>query len=136
MQSLEPADTPGAQGPAVEFTDSLSAGPALTLANETEISVLETGYYCIHWEVFKTGYDSAFALFYGATGSQTMIPGGNYGAMAHDEQYHGQAIALLTAGGVLTLNRIDTLFDQSILNVIGDGTIVTGASIIVIKIGS
>ena len=135
MQPLEPANVPGAQGPAVEFTDSLIVGSAFSFVSATGISILETGYYNISWDVYKSGYDSAFALFFGAAGSQTMVCGSNYGAMAHDEKYHGQAIALLTAGGILTMNRIDSLGEQTILNMIGDETIVTGASIIVIKIG-
>jgi len=64
-----------------------------------------------------------------------MVDGSNYGAMAHDEMYRGQVICRLTAGGILTLNRIDTLSTQIILNQISGGTYVTGASIVMIKIG-
>lgn len=63
-----------------------------------------------------------------------MIPGSNYGAMAHDEKYHGQTICFLPSDTILTLNRIDGLFTETILNQIGDGTPVTGASIIIVKI--
>jgi len=63
-----------------------------------------------------------------------MVPGSNYGAMAHDEMYQGQAISFLTSGDILTLNRIDNLYTQTILNQIGGGTFVTGASIIIVKI--
>jgi len=119
------------QGDAVEFTGSLPAGTALAFASPAEIDILESGYYHISWDVYKWGYDSAFALFFDGT----MVPGSNYGAMAHDEKYHGQAIAALTAGGVLTLNRIDSMYNQTIYNQIGDGTRVTGASIVIIKIG-
>jgi len=106
-------------------------GPALSFAGSTQVDILESGYYHISWEVYKWGYDSAFALFFDGT----MVPGSNYGAMAHDEFYHGQVIASLSAGGILTLNRIDSMYNQTIFNQIGDGTRVTGASIVVIKIG-
>jgi len=106
-------------------------GAALSFAGPTEIEVLESGYYSISWDVYKWGYDSAFALFFNGT----MVLGSNYGAMAHDEKYHGQTIAALSAGGVLTLNRIDSMYNQTIYNQIGDGTRVIGASIVIIKIG-
>jgi len=130
-QPLTPTPAAGGQGDAVEFTGSRVGGTALSFAGPTEIEVLDSGFYHITWEVFKWGYDSAFALFYDGT----MVPGSNYGAMAHDEFYHGQVIASLTAGGVLTLNRIDSMYNQSIFNQIGDGTRVTGASIVIVKIG-
>ena len=119
----------------MEFTDSLHVGTALTFTGPTEIEILESGYYHINWEVFKWGYDSAFALFFDAGAGAAMVPGSNYGAMAHDEFYHGQVIASLSEGGVLTLNRIDSLYNQTIYNQIGDGTRVIGASIVIIKIG-
>ena len=90
----------------------------------------------IHWQVYKTGYDSAFALFYEENdAAPAMIPGSNYGAMAHDEMYQGQVIAQLNADSVLTLNRIDDLYNQVILNEISGGTSVAGASITIVKIG-
>jgi len=119
----------------VEFTDSTANGAALSFSGPTNIDVLEAGFYYISWDVYKTGYDSAFALYYDESGGPGMLPGSNYGAMAHDEKYHGQAISYLAAGGVLTLNRIDSLYYQSILDRIGDQTLVTGASIVVMKIG-
>jgi len=97
----------------------------------TEIGILESGFFTVSWQVYKTGYDVAFALFY----EGAMVPGSNYGAMAHDEMFHGQAIASLAGGGILSLRRIDTLGPQSILNQIGGGTLVTGASILLMKIG-
>jgi len=101
------------------------------LDSPTDILIQESGYYMIIWDVFKWGYDSAFALFVNAT----MVPGSNYGAMAHDEKYQGLVVANLLAGDVLTLNRIDSLYTQTIITQIGDGTPVTGASIVAIKIG-
>ena len=64
-----------------------------------------------------------------------MVPGSNYGAMAHDERYRGQTVSLLTAGDILTLNRIDDLYYQTVFNQIGGGTYVTGASIVMMKVG-
>ena len=107
----------------------------MAFASPDGIQVLESGYYNMSWEVFKWGYDSAFALFYDEGSALAMVPGSNYGAMAHDEIYRGQAIAFLTAGGVLTLNRIDSLYTQTIFNQVSGGTFVTGASIVMIKIG-
>ena len=133
-QPLTPTPVAGEQGDAVEFTGSLPVGAALAFAGPTEIEILESGYYHISWEVYKWGYDSAFALFFDAGAGAAMVPGSNYGAMAHDEFYHGQVIASLSEGGVLTLNRIDSMYNQTIFNEIGDGTRVTGASIVVIKI--
>ena len=121
----------GEEGSAVAFTAFEVIGTALSSTSPTNINVLESGYYYISWDIYKTGYDSAFALYYNAA----MLAGSNYGAMAHDEKYHGQTVSHLTAGGVLTLNRIDSLYTQTILNEIGDRTLVTGASIVIMKIG-
>jgi len=133
-QPLAPSPAAGEQGDAVVFTDAVIAGSALKFTGPAEINVLEPGYYSISWEVYKWGYDSAFALFFDAGAGAAMVPGSNYGAMAHDETYRGQAVAPLTAGGVLTLNRIDTLDTQTIFNQIAGGTPVTGASIVMVKV--
>ena len=118
------------------FADVLTTGSALSFIAPAEIEILESGYYNISWQVYKSGYDSAFALFFSSGGAEAaMVPGTNYGAMAHDEMYQGQAIVLLTEGEILTLNRIDTLGTQLLLNQIGDGTFVTSASLVMIKIG-
>jgi len=137
---LEPADLPGEQGDEVALTNSgltdlVIRGTALSFLNSTEIYIEEVGYYQITWEVFLSGYDSAFALFYDAGAGPVMVPGSNYGAMAHDEKYGGQTISYFDEAGILTLNRIDDNNYQIILNQIGGGTFVTGASIIVMKIG-
>ena len=131
-QTLPPTN---GEGTAIAFANSEAAGTALSFTGPTDIGVLESGYYYISWDVYKTGYDSAFALFYDGAGGSGMVPGSNHGAMAHDEKYHGQAVSFLMAGGVLTLNRIDSLYYQSILNEIGDRTLVVGASVVVMKIG-
>ena len=135
-QPLDPAPTAGGQGPAVAFTDSVMTGSALSLTYPTTINILASGYYSINWEVYKSGYDSALALFFDPDGTgAAMVPGSNYGAMAQDEINQGNVISFLTAGGVLTLNRIDNLYPQTILNQISGGTPVTGASITIVQIG-
>jgi hypothetical protein len=137
-QTIAPASAPGAQGPAVQFSNASLVGPALSFSGSgsTDVLVQESGYYSISWMIYKTGYDSAFALFFDSAGSGSqMIPGSSYGAMAHDEIYQGQIVANLTAPGVLSLNRIDSLYTMTLLNEIGDGTNVTGASMVIVKIG-
>jgi len=135
QQTLAPAPLAGAQGDAVEFTDFDNYGTALSFTNSTNINILEAGRYSIRWEVYKTGYDSAFSLYFDADGTgAVMLSGGNYGALSHDEKYSGQTIANLAEGGVLTLNRIDTLYPLKILNQISDEIPAIGASITVIKI--
>jgi len=134
-QSLAPTPAAGEQGEAVTFTDDLVVGPALSFTGPAQINILESGYYNISWEVYKWGYDSAFALFFDAGTGAQMVPGSNYGAMAHDEIYRGQAISFLSAGGTLTLNRIDSLYTQTIFNQVSGGASVTGASVVVVKIG-
>lgn len=135
-QLIAPAPSAGVQGPAVAFTGFLAAGSALSFSGPAQIAILESGYYNVSWEVYKWGYDSAFALFFTPFDADSaMVPGSNYGAMAHDGTYRGQAVALLSAGGILTLNRIDNLNAQTIFNQISGGAFVTGASIIIMKIG-
>ncbi|MCL1915016.1 MAG: hypothetical protein FWG10_14395 [Eubacteriaceae bacterium] len=142
MQSLQPAAVANSMGPQVFFTDKVVEGTGLSalhgnggLGVISQIDVLESGFYSIRWEIYKTGYDSAFALFLTSQGSPngSMIPGSNYGAMAHDEKYSGQAITYIEEGSALTLNRIDDLYTQSTLNQIGGNTILTAASIVVTK---
>jgi hypothetical protein len=136
QQSLDPAPTPGGQGPAVQFRDSTVVGSALSFTSLTEINILESGYYTIKWTVYKTSYDSAFALFFDSDGTgSAMLPGSNHGSMAEDAVNQGQAVVFLTAGGTLTLNRIDDLHTLTILNQISGDTSVTGASIVIVKIG-
>lgn len=129
-QEIEPAGGAGEQGAAVTFTDSLVTGEALSFTSPDRVDILETGYYMIWWSVYKTGYDSAFALF----SNDTMVAGSNYGAMSHDEKFSGQVMAVLEKGEVLTLNRIDPLNPLTIPNKISGGTSVTGASVLIMKI--
>ena len=135
QQALAPAASAGDIGDAVEFTDSVVGGTALSFTSPTEINIMQPGHYSIRWEIYKSGYDSAFALFFDPDGGGgILVPGSNYGALSHDERYSGQAIAVLTAGGTLTLNCISTINPQEIQNEISDNVMVTGASIVIIKI--
>lgn len=47
----------------MEFTDFEATGAALSFTSPADIDILKSGYHYISWDVFKTGYDSAFALF-------------------------------------------------------------------------
>jgi len=132
-QSLPPSPSSGEKGVAVQFTDNTIVGTALYFTGPDTIEVLETGHYHVNWKVYESGYDSAFALFGGTAGDQ-MLPGSNYGTMSHDGAYSGQSISLLTEGDTLTLNRIDNLYDQTILNQVSGGTLVIGASMVIIKL--
>ena len=134
QQTLAPAASAGDIGDAVEFTDSVVGGTDLSFTSPTEINILQSGYYSIRWEIYKSGYDSAFGLFFDLGDGATLVPGSNYGALSHDERYSGQAIAVLTEGGTLTLNCISTIYPQEIQNEISDDVLVTGASIVIIKI--
>jgi len=132
-QSLPPSPTAGEQGVAIQFNNNTTVGTALSFTGPDKIEVLETGHYHVNWKIYESGYDSAFALFGGTAGDE-MLPGSNYGTMSHDGEYSGQSISLLTEGDTLTLNRIDDLYDQTILNQVSGGTSVTGASIVVVKL--
>lgn len=135
QQTLAPALMPGDKGDSIGFTDFDNYGTAMSFSSPTDINILETGRYSIKWEVYTSGHDSAFALFFDADGTEAkMVPGSNYGALSHNEKYGGQLLATLTEGGVLTLARIDTLNPLTILDQISDGISAIGASITIIKI--
>ena len=124
----------------MEFDEVVQFGTALELdlvniTPSSDIEIKEPGWYNFSWEVYVAGYDSAFALFFDDGGGPAIIPGSNYGAMSHDGKYHGQAIAYLAEVGTLTLNRYDDLLLRlEILNKIGGGTEVVGASIVITKL--
>ena len=134
-QVLAPTSAPGAKGEAVTFTDYVVTGTAVAFTSPDTIEIMESGFYSIRWEMYKSGYDSAFALFFSPGGADsTLIPGSNYGAMSHDEKYSGQTMAYLTAGGRVTLNRTDTLYQLNIVEQISGGTPVVGSSVFIVKI--
>lgn len=139
-QNIDPAPAPGGQGEAVAFenTNSVIMGAALSFTSPTNINVLQTGFYNISWEVFPNQGNTAFGLFFDPDGAgplpATLIPCSNYGAGSGNQSYQGQIVTQLTAGGILTLNRIDNMGNVVLLNAIGGGTPVTSSSIVIEKL--
>ena len=86
--------------------------------------------------MFANPGDNAFGLFFDPAGPTpaSLVSCSNYGTGAGNQPYQGQVIAQLTAGGVLTLNRIDNMGNLVILNAIGGGTPVVSASIVIEKL--
>jgi hypothetical protein len=136
-QTIAAAPTPGGEGGAVSFetTNSVIVGPALSFTSPNDINILQTGFYNISWEVFPREGDTAFGLFFDPDGagsaSAVLVGCSNYGAGSGDQPYQGQVITLLTAGGILTLNRIDNTGTVTLQSTIGGGTPVTSASIVI-----
>ncbi|GIP21410.1 hypothetical protein J22TS3_16850 [Paenibacillus sp. J22TS3] len=134
-QTVAPAPTPGGQGGAVTFNDSLINGPATSFTSPSTINILETGFYNISWEVFPTAGNSAFGLFFDPDAAgplpATLVLCSNYGSGAGNNPYQGQVVARLTAGGTLTLNRIDNMGTQTLQASIGGGTPTVSASIVI-----
>lgn len=137
-QTVAPAPAPTTQGGAVTFNNSVINGPAITFAAPSTININETGLYNISWEVFPTAGNSAFGLFFDPDAAgptpAALVPCSNYGAGSGNQPYQGQVVAQLTAGGVLTLNRIDNMGAQTLQGAIGGGTATVSASIVIEKI--
>ncbi|GGG58142.1 hypothetical protein GCM10010918_09020 [Paenibacillus radicis (ex Gao et al. 2016)] len=111
---------------------------ALSFTAPSTINILETGFYHISWEVFPTAGNSAFGLFFdpdaGGPIAASLVLCSNYGSGAGNNPYQGQVIAQLTAGGTLTLNRIDNMGAQTLQASIGGGTPTVSASIVIEKL--
>ncbi|WP_258875812.1 hypothetical protein [Paenibacillus sp. VMFN-D1] len=139
-QTIAAAPTPGSQGGAVTFNNSDIVGTATSFTSPSTVNILETGFYNISWEVFPTPGNSAFGLFFDPDAAgplpATLVPCSNYGSSAGNNPYQGQVVALLTAGGTLTLNRIDNMGALTLQATIGGGTPVTSASIVIEKLAS
>lgn len=137
-QSITAAPTPGGQGGAVTFNSSLINGTAITFTSPSTINIIQTGTYNISWEVFPTQGNNAFGLFFDPDGAgplpATLVPCSNYGTGSGNQPYQGQVVARLTAGGTLTLNRIDNTGALTLESTIGGGTPVTSASIVIEKL--
>ncbi|WP_281278957.1 collagen-like protein [Paenibacillus kobensis] len=137
-QNIAAAAVPGGQGEAVAFTDSVINGTAITFTAPTNLNINENGLYLISWEVFPTPGDNAFGLFFdpdgAGPGAATLVPCSNYGTSAGNQPYQGQVVAQLTAGGVLTLNRIDNMGNLVLRNAIGGGTPTVSASLVIEKL--
>lgn len=134
-QNIAPADVPGGLGGAVSFDNAIVNSAALSFSAPTMINILQTGFYLISWEVFPTPGDNAFGLFFNPDGAgpipATLVPCSNYGTSAGNQPYQGQVVAQLTAGGSLTLNRIDNMGNLVLQADIGGGTPVVSASIVI-----
>ncbi|WP_260845809.1 hypothetical protein [Paenibacillus sp. Y412MC10] len=139
-QTVAAAPTPGGQGGAVTFNNSVINGTATSFTSPSTVNILETGFYNISWEVFPTAGNSAFGLFFDPDAAgplpATLVPCSNYGSGAGNNPYQGQVVARLTAGGILTLNRIDNMGTQTLQGSIGGGTPTTSASIVIEKLAS
>ncbi|UUZ82915.1 hypothetical protein LJK88_02510 [Paenibacillus sp. P26] len=135
-QTIAAAPTPGAQGGVVTFNDALVNGPAITFTAPSTITINESGFYLINWEVFPTPGNSAFGLFFDPAGPTpaSLVLCSNYGTNAGNQPYTGQVVAFLSAGGVLTLNRIDNMGALTLQNAIGGGTPVVSASLFIEKL--
>lgn len=138
-QVVAAAAAPGAQGGAVTFNNSLINSTDVSFTAPSTINILTTGFYRITWEVFPTPGNSAFGLFFdpdGAAGPTlpTLVPCSNYGTNAGNQPYTGEVVASLTAGGTLTLNRIDNMGALALQATIGGGTPVVSASLIIEKL--
>ncbi|MMZ65829.1 hypothetical protein D1872_282640 [compost metagenome] len=123
----------GGQGGAVTFTDSLLGSAAITFTAPSSININTTGIYSISWEVFPQEGNTAFGLFFDPAGAPpaALVLCSNYGSDAGNNPYQGQVVTALTAGGVLTLNRIDDTGTVILLNQIGGGTPTVSASIVI-----
>lgn len=136
-QTVAPAPVPGGQGGAVTFNNPpVLNGTAVSFTAPSTININESGLYNISWEVFVTPGDTAFGLFFDPAGPApaSLVPCSNYGSGSGNQPYQGQVVAQLTAGGVLTLNRIDNMGMLVLQNAIGGGTPTVSASIVIEKI--
>jgi hypothetical protein len=134
-QTVAAAAAPGGQGGAVTFNDSVINSTDVSFTAPSTINILQSGLYRITWEVFPTAGNSAFGLFFdpdaGGPTPASLVHCSNYGSNAGNNPYPGQVIAQLTAGGVLTLNRIDNMGAQTLQGSIGGGTPTVSASIVI-----
>ncbi|EGL17224.1 saimiri transformation-associated family protein [Paenibacillus sp. HGF7] len=137
-QTIAAAAEPGGQGGAVSFNDSVISATAVTFAPPSSIIINENGFYKITYEVFPTAGNNAFGLFFDPDAAgptpAALVPCSNYGTGAGNNPYTGQVIVQLTAGGVLTLNRIDNTGALTLQNAIGGGTPTVSASLSIEKL--
>ncbi|WP_217556494.1 collagen-like protein [Paenibacillus sp. GbtcB18] len=137
-QTIAAAPTPGGQGGAVSFNGFVINATAVTFAPPSSIVINESGFYKITYEVFPTPGNNAFGLFFDPDGAgplpPALVPCSNYGTNAGNNPYPGQVVVQLTAGGVLTLNRIDNTGALTLQNAIGGGTPTVSASLSIEKL--
>ncbi|MNM56646.1 Collagen triple helix repeat protein [compost metagenome] len=135
-QTVAAAPAPGGQGGAVTFDNSLISATAITFTPPSTIVINTSGIYKITWEVFPTPGDSAFGLFFDPAGAApaALVLCSNYGSGAGNNPYTGQVVTALSAGGTLTLNRIDPTGTVTLQNTIGGGTPTVSAAIVIEKL--
>lgn len=138
-QTVAAAPDDGAQGGAVTFNGTpIISGTSLSFTAPSTINILETGLYHISWEVFPVEGNTAFGLFFDPDAAGPLLPAlvdcSNYGAGSGNQPYQGQVVAQLTAGGVLTLNRIDATGTVVLQNSIGGGAPTVSASMVIEKL--
>ncbi|MCK9862876.1 hypothetical protein [Paenibacillus sp. ATY16] len=137
-QTVAAAPTPGGLGGAVTFNHSVINSTAVSFTAPSTINILESGFYLISWEIFPTPGNSAFGLWFDSDAAGPILPTlvlcSNYGSSAGNNPYQGQVVAQLTAGGTLTLNRIDNMGALTLQASIGGGTPVVSASIVIEKL--
>lgn len=140
-QTITAAETAGGQGGAVSFTDSISNTAAISFPSATETSINQAGLYHISWEVFPVQGNTVFGLFYDPDAAgptpASLVLCSNYGSGSGNQSYQGQVVANLTAGGILTLNRMDPTGTVVLQNSISGGLVETptvSASIVIEKI--
>lgn len=138
-QTVAAAPTPGGLGGVVTFNNSVINSTNVSFTPPSTVNILTTGFYEITWEVFPTPGNSAFGLFFDPDGAgplpATLVPCSNYGTNAGNQPYSGQVVAELTAGGTLTLHRIDNMGALTLQATIGGGTPVVSASLLIEKLG-
>ncbi|WP_317957446.1 collagen-like protein [Paenibacillus chitinolyticus] len=136
-QTIAAAATPGEQGGAVSFNGSVISATAITFAPPSSIVINENGFYKLTY-VFPTPGNNAFGLFFDPDGvgpvPPALVPCSNYGTNAGNTPYPGQVIVQLTAGGVLTLNRIDNTGALTLQNAIEGGTPTVSVSLSIEKL--
>lgn len=137
-QTIAAAAVPGGQGGAVTFNGFVINATAVTFAPPSSIVINESGFYKITYEVFPTPGNSAFGLFFDPDAAgpipPALVPCSNYGTNAGNNPYTGQVLVQLSAGGVLTLNRIDNMGALTLQNAIGGGTPTVSASLSIEKL--
>ncbi|RAV22608.1 collagen-like protein [Paenibacillus contaminans] len=124
-----------AQGESVRFNHSVIQGSAFSFTSATSLNILETGVYSISWELFPDTTANVFGLFFDPAGPDpaALVPFSNYGTSNGTRPYQGQVLANLSAGGTLSLTKLDAT-GNVVLNTTISGTEIQNASILILKV--
>jgi hypothetical protein len=124
---------PGRSRDIYQFAHQLDGA---NLVPPSSIVINTTGTYLISWEIFPVQGNTAFGLFFDPAGASpaALVLCSNYGSGAGNNPYQGQVVTSLTAGGVLTLNRLDSTGNVVLQNAIGGGAPTVSASIVIEKL--